>query len=51
MLGEALGAGGEVDRERGLDVLPFCPFVNSYVQHHREYVGLVPAAYRESFDL
>jgi uncharacterized protein len=38
-------------RERGLDVLPFCPFANSYIQGHREYVDLVPEAYRESFDL
>jgi predicted GNAT family acetyltransferase len=38
-------------RERGLDVLPFCPFVNAYVQRHREYVDLVPAAYHASFDL
>jgi predicted GNAT family acetyltransferase len=38
-------------RKRGLDVLPFCPFVNAYVQRHREYVELVPEAYRQSFDL
>lgn len=38
-------------RERGLDVLPFCPFVNSWVQRHPEYADLVPAAYRKSFDL
>jgi len=38
-------------RERGLDVLPFCPFVNSYVQRHLEYAGLVPQAYRANFDL
>jgi predicted GNAT family acetyltransferase len=38
-------------RERGLDVLPFCPFVNSYIQRHREYVDLVPEMYRKNFDL
>lgn len=38
-------------RARGLDVLPFCPFVNAYVQRHREYANLVPEAYRQSFDL
>jgi len=38
-------------RERGLDVLPFCPFVNSYVQRHPEYVDLIPEAYRKGFDL
>ena len=38
-------------RERGLAVLPFCPFVNAYIQRHREYVGLVPADRREAFGL
>ena len=38
-------------RERGLAVLPFCPFVNSYIERHREYVGLVPEARRAEFGL
>jgi uncharacterized protein len=38
-------------RRRGLDVLPFCPFVNSYIDRHRDYVGLVPESGRESFGL
>jgi uncharacterized protein len=38
-------------RERSLAVLPFCPFVNDWMQRHREYVDLVPEAYRASFDL
>lgn len=38
-------------RERGLAVLPFCPFVNRYVQRHREYVELVPEQFRQAFDL
>jgi uncharacterized protein len=38
-------------RRRGLAVLPFCPFVNGYIQHHREYADLVPAAHRAQFDL
>lgn len=38
-------------RARDLAVLPFCPFVNSYVQRHREYVELVPADRREAFEL
>jgi predicted GNAT family acetyltransferase len=29
-------------RSRGLAVLPFCPFVRSYIQRHREYADLVP---------
>jgi predicted GNAT family acetyltransferase len=38
-------------REQGLAVLPFCPFVNDWIKRHREYVDLVPEAYRASFDL
>jgi len=38
-------------RERGLAVLPFCPFVNAYIERHREYAALVPANYREHFGL
>jgi predicted GNAT family acetyltransferase len=28
-------------RRRELDVLPLCPFVNSYIQKHPEYLDLV----------
>jgi hypothetical protein len=38
-------------RARGLAVLPFCPFVNAYLQRHREYVDLVPEGQRKAFDL
>jgi uncharacterized protein len=38
-------------RERGLAVLPFCPFVNDYIQRHRQYVDLVPEGRRADFDL
>jgi uncharacterized protein len=38
-------------RERGLSVLPFCPFVNAWMQRHPEYADLVPAEYRPNFDL
>jgi uncharacterized protein len=38
-------------RQRGLEVLPFCPFANAYIQRHREYVDLVPEIFREKFDL
>jgi hypothetical protein len=55
---EGHGVGGRLarfalDRARadGLAVLPFCPFVNDWLKRHREYVDLVPAAYREQFDL
>jgi predicted GNAT family acetyltransferase len=38
-------------RERGLAVLPFCPFVNDYMQRHRQYVELVPEGRRKDFGL
>ena len=38
-------------RRQGLEVLPFCPFVESYIQRHPEYVELVPAAQRQRFGL
>jgi predicted GNAT family acetyltransferase len=38
-------------REQGIAVLPFCPFANDWMKRHREYVDLVPAAYRANFDL
>ncbi len=38
-------------RERGLAVLPFCPFVNDYIQRHRQYVELVPEGRRAEFEL
>jgi predicted GNAT family acetyltransferase len=38
-------------RSEGLVVLPFCPFVRGYIEKHHEYLDLVPAEYREQFDL
>jgi predicted GNAT family acetyltransferase len=38
-------------RRRGLAVLPFCPFVASYIHDHREYLELVPEAGRARFGL
>jgi uncharacterized protein len=38
-------------RRRDLDVLPFCPFVNSYIERHRDYVDLVPESRWETFGL
>jgi predicted GNAT family acetyltransferase len=38
-------------REKGLAVLPFCPFVNDYMQRHRQYVDLVPEGRRKDFGL
>lgn len=38
-------------RGRGLGVLPFCPFVRSFIERHREYADLVPEDRRAAFDL
>jgi predicted GNAT family acetyltransferase len=38
-------------RRRGLAVVPLCPFVTEYLQHHPEYVDLVPAQQRARFGL
>jgi uncharacterized protein len=38
-------------RERGLAVLPFCPFVNDYMKRHRQFVELVPQGRRAEFEL
>jgi uncharacterized protein len=38
-------------RERELAVLPICPFVNDYIQRHRQYVDLVPEGRRGDFGL
>ena len=38
-------------RARHLVVLPYCPFVNSWIAAHREYADLVPAGRREQFGL
>jgi predicted GNAT family acetyltransferase len=55
---EGQGLGGKLvafalddARGRGLAVLPFCPFVKSYIQRHREFVDLVPEDRRTEFDL
>ena len=36
---------------RGLEVLPFCPFVLAFIEGHREFEGLVPEGYRDTFGL
>jgi uncharacterized protein len=38
-------------RARGLEVMPFCPFVNEVMKRHPEYQDLVPAEYRARFGL
>jgi uncharacterized protein len=55
---EGRGLGGRLARfaldqarERGVAVLPFCPFVDAWMQRHPEYTDIVPAEYRPNFDL
>lgn len=43
----ALGAA----REAGLAVLPYCPFMASYIREHPEWVDLVPEDLRSEFGL
>ncbi len=41
----------EATRDRGLGVLPHCPFVKSYIERHPEYLELVPPLRRRQFGL
>jgi hypothetical protein len=38
-------------RKRQLAVLPFCPYVRSWIKRHTEYADLVPQDRRAEFDL
>jgi uncharacterized protein len=38
-------------RRRGFEVLPFCPFVNSFIAEHPEFADVVPRSRREEFGL
>jgi uncharacterized protein len=38
-------------RQRGLAVLPFCPYVGSWIKKHPEYAELVPQDRRAGFGL
>jgi predicted GNAT family acetyltransferase len=38
-------------RERGLAVLPLCPFVRGWIGRHEDYLDLVPAAARRKYNL
>jgi uncharacterized protein len=38
-------------RERGLEVLPYCPYVLKYITRHPEYIDLVPPDRRARFGL
>jgi predicted GNAT family acetyltransferase len=41
----------EAARARNLKVLPYCPYVRSWIASHREYADLVPADRRSQFGL
>jgi hypothetical protein len=54
--GEGLGgilvsAALDEARREGVEVLPFCPFVRSYIARHSEYLDLVPGKRRSDFGL
>ena len=38
-------------RAEGMDILPFCPFVRSYIARHPDQLDLVPDDRRAEFDL
>ncbi|MDQ1643034.1 MAG: uncharacterized protein QOJ90_2385 [Actinomycetota bacterium] len=38
-------------RERGVHVLPYCPFVRAYLKRHQDLWSLVPPDTRGRFDL
>jgi uncharacterized protein len=47
-----IAAALDTARAEGLAVLPFCPFVNAYINKHPdEYADLVPEGYRARFGL
>ncbi len=49
--GRLVRASLDAARERHLAVLPYCPFVQSWIAEHREYADLVPPARRGQFGL
>jgi len=38
-------------RRRGLEAMPYCPFVRKFIAKHDEYLDLVPAEHRAKFGL
>jgi predicted GNAT family acetyltransferase len=51
-LGGHLARGALDDaRERGLAVLPYCPYIDSWISKHPEYTDLVPQDRRAGFGL
>lgn len=51
-LGSTLARGAlDATREAGSPVLPFCPFITSFIQRHPDYLDLVPVERRAEFGL
>jgi predicted GNAT family acetyltransferase len=49
--GKLISGALDAAREEGTSVLPFCPFVNGYIDRHPEYAELVPSEFRAEFGL
>ena len=49
--GRLVQASLDAARARHLPVLPYCPFVRSWIAEHREYADLIPEGRREQFGL
>jgi len=47
LIGETL----DEARRRGLEVMPYCPFVRKYIARHEAYLDLVPTEHRDKFGL
>ena len=51
-VGSALARGAlDAVRAEGASVLPFCPFIRSWIERHPDYAALVPADRRAQFGL
>ncbi|HVX29908.1 MAG TPA: GNAT family N-acetyltransferase [Nitrolancea sp.] len=51
-VGSQLARGAlDLASERGLDVIPYCPFVAGYIRRHHEFLGLVSPANRKRLQL
>jgi predicted GNAT family acetyltransferase len=49
--GKLIGFALDDARKQGLAVIPYCPFVRSYLAKHPEYADLVPPSRRAEFEL
>lgn len=51
LAGQLVSAALDSVKAAGDAVLPFCPYVNGYIEKHPEYIELVPPEMREKFGL